>query len=89
MNETNPNPEPTSQEESPLVSNRRTFLAALGCSIASGAVASSAAAFPGVPSDLLSPEKPAAPAAPTTTGTCPFHAEAAAPQSVAGRGMRT
>ncbi|MBB6053336.1 catalase/peroxidase HPI [Armatimonas rosea] len=85
MNETNPNPEPTSQDESPLVSNRRTFLAALGCSLASGAVASSAAAFPGIPSDLLSTEP--APT-PSTAGKCPFHAEAAAPQSVAGRGMR-
>jgi len=69
------------------VSSRRTFLAALGCSLASGAVASSAAAFPGVSADLLSHETPPPP---STGGKCPFHAEATAePQPpVAGRGRR-
>lgn len=70
------------------VSSRRTFLAALGCSLASGAVASSAAAFPGVPSDLLHEEPRESVIPSTTAGKCPFHTEAAPPQAVAGRGMR-
>jgi len=77
--------------DSAPTSSRRNFLAALGCTLASGAVASTAAAFPGVPTDLLAPEKPteSAPTIPSTVGKCPFHAEAAPEQqAVAGRGMQ-
>ncbi len=96
MNEKNHDSELPAQNDEAQnnISSRRNFLAALGCTLASGAVASTAAAFPGVPSDLLShtpkDKDDEATVVPSTVGKCPFHAEAetAPTQAVAGRGMQ-
>ncbi|MGC4042753.1 MAG: catalase/peroxidase HPI [Armatimonas sp.] len=77
----------TPESESLPIGSRRTFLAALGCSLASGA-----AAFPGVHSGLLSEEKPADTVSveSSTAGKCPFHQASETPQAmpIAGRGTR-
>ena len=80
------------EDEGLPTSSRRHFLTALGCTLASGAVASTAAAFPGMTSDLLSrtpKDKEDNMTVPSTAGECPFHPGATpGPQAVAGRGMQ-